>query len=107
MDLGETTARRHRKLTLQSPWLALLSTFYDEPRAWMRTGMALADIMLDITAAGLSCSFLNQAIELEDYRQKLATLFGGDHPQMLMRIGRGSDVPAAARRGIDEVMERR
>lgn len=107
LDLGESTARKHHDLTLQTPWLGLLSTFYDEPRAWMRTGMALADVVLDITAAGLSCSFLNQPVELEEYRERLAKLFGGDHPQMLMRIGRGSEVPAAARRNIDEVMERR
>lgn len=103
-DLSGATADKHHKLMLEAPWVALLATPRDDPASWFRTGMALADILLEITAGGFAYSFANQPIEASEFRPRLARVMRSDeHPQMLMRIGAGVDVPAAARRAAEQV----
>jgi hypothetical protein len=103
-DLGTATAQTHRELVETSPCFGLLWTFDDDRRSWLHCGMALADVLLELTARGLAVSFLNQPIELATYRQQVARLFGADgHPQMLMRIGRAGEIRPAARRTSDQV----
>ena len=104
VDLGEGTAATHHRLAERTPWLGLLSSVEDVPKCWLRTGMALADIVLELTASGISCSFLSQPIELSDTRMKVGEAFEVEGiPQMLLRIGRGAAVPAAARRTPESV----
>lgn len=103
-DLSGATAEKHHKLMLQAPWVAMLATPQDNPASWLRTGIALADILLEITARGLAYSFANQPIEMSKFRPRIARVMHSDeHPQMLMRIGAGVDVPAAARRAAEQV----
>ena len=98
-DMGAGVAARDRELITGSPVLLLLLTDKDEPEAWIKTGLALSDILLEATAAGLSTAYLNQPIELPDRRAALrgATGTHGD-PQLLLRMGKGQDVPPSARR---------
>ena len=104
LDLSCATTDRHHKLILEAPWVGILATPRDDPPSWLRTGMALADILLEITAAGLAYSFANQPIEASEFRSPIAKVMGSDdHPQMLMRIGAGQEVPAAARRAAEQV----
>ena len=104
LDLSCATADKHQKLMLEAPWVGILATPRDDPPSWLRTGMALADILLEITAGGFAYSFANQPIEASEFRCRIATTMGSDdHPQMLMRIGAGQEVPAAARRAAEQV----
>lgn len=104
LDLSCATADKHRKLMLEAPCVAILATPRDDPPSWLRTGMALADILLEITAGGFAYSFANQPIEASEFRPRIATVMeSDDHPQMLMRIGTGQGVPAAARRAAEQV----
>lgn len=99
LDIGFATAAKHQRLTEQTPWLGLLTSERDDERSWLRTGMALADILLEATADGIACSFLNQPIEVPELRPRLASIFGTDgSPQMLIRLGRTENTTAAARR---------
>jgi hypothetical protein len=99
LDIGPGTALTHGSLASEAPWIGLLSTQQDDRIAWLRAGMALADIVLELTADGLDCSFLNQPVELPGLRPRVGSAIGiSDFPQMLMRIGRGRPVPPAARR---------
>ena len=104
LDLSCATADKHQKLVLKAPWVGILATPRDDPPSWLRTGMALADILLEITAGGFAYSFANQPIEASEFRGRIAKVMGSDdHPQMLMRIGAGREVPAAARRAAEQV----
>lgn len=99
LDLGFGTATKHQRLAEQTPWLGLLLSERDDEQSWLRTGMALADILLEATAGGIACSFLNQPIEVPASRPRLGPIFGTSGlPQMLIRLGRTANTAIAARR---------
>jgi hypothetical protein len=105
VDIGPATALMHQRLALDAPWIGLLFTEEDDQRAWLRTGMALADISLELTADGLGASYLDQPIELKGLRRKVAAAMNvAGFPQMLMRIGRADPVAPAARREARKVI---
>jgi hypothetical protein len=98
-NLRAETAFKFRRLTRQSPWLGLLSSPEDDERSWLQTGMALSDIVLELAASNIACSYLDQPVEVPDLRPQLARIMGVEElPQMLLRIGRGTAVPSAVRR---------
>lgn len=98
-NLGAETATKFRRLTGQSPWLGLLSSSDDDERSWLRTGMALADIVLELAAGKIACSYLDQPVEVPHLRPQLARIMGVEGlPQMLLRIGRGTVASPAVRR---------
>jgi nitroreductase len=101
---GLDTGEAHRQLVLNAPVIGVLASTENNTRAWLQSGMALADIVLELAAHGLSASFFSQPLYLEDTRERLAELFDlGAWPQMLVRFGSAPDIPAAARRDPEEV----
>ncbi len=99
LDIGFASAAKHQSLTGRTPWLGLLTSEQDDEQSWLRTGMALADILLEATAGGIACSFLNQPIEVRELRPRLPSIFGTiGFPQMLIRLGRTEGTAIAARR---------
>jgi nitroreductase len=104
-DLGRSQARKSRELAQAAPLLVLIETDEDATADWLRAGRALQRILLAATGAGLSASFLNQPIELPDLRPELRRLAGGvGVPQLLLRVGRGPDVPPTPRRPLDDIV---
>jgi hypothetical protein len=98
-DIGAGIAARDRQIARGSPVLAILSTATDTPPDWLRCGMALANILLEATAAGLQSAFLNQPIEVRALRAKLRSAARVEGvPQILLRLGHGPKVPLAPRR---------
>ena len=105
-EIGGDTAETHRQLVLDTPVMGLLVSLADDPKSWLRTGMALADILLELTARGFACSFANQPLEVAALRPRAAQLFQtSGFAQMLVRIGCAEEVPAAARRCACQVLE--
>lgn len=97
-DLGESQAARDRALAESSPLLAVLGSETDGPRQWLAVGQALQRILLRCCAAGVSASFLNQPVEVEQLRAELAREIGHDGaPQLLLRFGYGPPVEAQPR----------
>jgi hypothetical protein len=105
-DWGDGKAAKDRQLAEGSPLLVVLGTEHDTPTAWLHAGQALARVLLRATAAGVSASFLNQPIELEDLRQRLASLIGHpeSYPQILIRMGFGPVARPTPRRSVEEVL---
>jgi nitroreductase len=88
-DVGGGQAARDHELAVGSPLLAVLGTAGDDERDWMIAGQALACVLLEATAAGLAASFLNQPVEVLDFRGRVSEVIGKSaYPQLLLRLGR-------------------
>jgi nitroreductase len=107
IDVGKSTAGKDHELAERSPVLAAISTAADAPAAWLNAGQALQRLLLVACDAGLQASYLNQPLQVEALRPRVAELLGGDRaPQLLLRLGYPTgDLPAAPRRPVDAVME--
>lgn len=105
-DLGNGVAAGDRKKIIEgSSVLAVFSTEGDNTADWIATGRALSRVLLELTAAGATASFLNQPIEVEALRPQLGTLTGiTGMPQLLLRFGYGETVPATVRRPVEDVL---
>ncbi len=104
-DVGHGVAAAHGELARGSPMLAVLATRTDNQEAWLATGQALQRLLLVATDAGLAASYLNQPIEVPELRARLADEFTRDlatarYPQLILRIGRGPDIPPSPRRSL-------
>ena len=104
-DWGNGQAARDRDLAIGSPVMAILWTVTDTPGAWISAGQALQHVLLRAAVDGLSASFLNQPVEVPELRAQMREAFGiGGHPQSLLRLGYGPEVPPMPRRPVDDVM---
>jgi nitroreductase len=107
-DVGHGVAAAHGELARGSPMLAVLATRTDNQEAWLATGQALERLLLAATEAGYSASYLNQPIEVPQLRARLAEelvdeLDAARYPQLILRIGRGGDIPPSPRRPLADV----
>jgi hypothetical protein len=86
--------------------LVVLSTPGDEREDWLAAGQAMEAVLLRGVSFGLSASFLNQPLELDAVRPRVAELAGdGGAPQLVLRMGFGPPVEKATpRRPLDDVM---
>lgn len=104
-DLGDGQAAKDHEIALYSPALCVLGTAYDNPRAWLEAGEALAHLLLLATHYHLHASFLNQPIEVADLRPRVARLIGTTGiPQLILRMGYGAPINPTPRRTVDEVL---
>ncbi|SHF11329.1 Acg family FMN-binding oxidoreductase [Streptoalloteichus hindustanus] len=87
------------------PLVVVLSSFYEGRSAEVQAGQAMEHVLLTATSLGLSASFLSQVVEVKPVREELRRLLGGGlAPQMVLRIGFGSPVPAAPRRPVTDLL---
>lgn len=89
-DMGKGQAAKDRELARHSPLLSVLGTDGDSPREWLAAGQAMQRVVLLACSHGLTCSYLNQPVEVEDIRPRLADAVGrsgGEHPQLFLRFG--------------------
>lgn len=104
-DMGRSLAAADHSLATSAPALAVLGTLGDQPADWLRTGQALARLLLRASAEGVESSFFNQPVEVPAVREQVRTLLERDGPpQMIIRLGYGPTVEASARRPVAEVL---
>lgn len=104
-DLGEGQAARDRELANGSPVLAVLGTRGDNVRDWLIGGQAAGRVLLHAQAAGVSASYLNQPVEVEELRPRLRETIGRTgYPQLVLRLGYGPSIDPAPRRSLSEVI---
>jgi uncharacterized protein (DUF1778 family) len=104
-DIGRGQAAKHRELASGSPLLALLGTAHDSPWDWLVAGEALAHVLLRAQVEGISASFLNQPIEVEELRLRVQALTArAGFPQLLLRLGPGRSAQGTPRRPVSEVL---
>ncbi len=106
-DLGDAIANHSRQLLERSPAIAVLGTEGDTPADWLAAGQALQRILLRGQAIGFTASFFNQPIEVPQLRSKLVNLiYKSGYPQIILRLGFGSQLAATPRRAVEEVTKR-
>ncbi len=105
-DLGKGVAAGDReKIAEGSPTLAIFSTPSDTLPCWLATGQALSAVLLTLTDAGASASYLNPPVELDELRPRLRSLVQcKGTPQLLMRFGYGPHVAPTVRRTAQDVL---
>ncbi|WP_375503557.1 hypothetical protein [uncultured Jatrophihabitans sp.] len=85
--------------------LALLVTDGDEATDWLRAGEAMMRARQVAAAAGHDVRPSTQVIEVASARARLRRALGlSGHPQMLLRVGRGSSTSATNRRRLVDVL---
>ncbi len=103
-DLGKRVAASEKDLAEGSPMLAVLGTADDSVRSWISTGQALQHLLLCARTHGLSASFLNQVVEVPEYREKLRVPDKDGVPQLILRFGYGPEAEPTPRRALEEVL---
>ncbi|MEL6615624.1 MAG: hypothetical protein AAFQ43_07790, partial [Bacteroidota bacterium] len=97
-------ARQLERLATASPALLAIATERDSPEAWVRAGEALQHVLLASSLHEVSASYLNQPIEIEPLRVRLAEVLGAGHPQVLFRVGFTVETGGTPRRGVGDVL---
>ena len=91
----------------ESPQLAVLCTASSAGADWLRAGQALQRVLLTATSRGIAVSPLTQPLETADAWLVRDPRFGGETPQMILRLGYGLPVPATPRRPVSDVLDER
>jgi hypothetical protein len=105
-DIGNRVAAKERELATGSPALVVLSTPADTTLDWVAAGQAMQAVLLRGNTYGLSASFLNQPLEVDALRPRVAEL-AHTHafPQLVLRLGFGPPVVRPTpRRLLDDVL---
>ncbi len=99
-------ARKYAGQIASSAGIAVFVGAEADPAHWVLVGRACQRFALQATALGLKHAFLNQPVEVPGFRAELAALAGlpGRRPDLVMRFGRGTTLPYAARRPVDSVI---
>lgn len=85
--------------------LILIGSDGDDRLSWLRTGRALAAVLLMATDAGVASQPLGQVTDLPATRLQLQRGLGLlGYPQLLLRMGYGHGRPATGRRPIEETL---
>jgi nitroreductase len=104
-DLSNAQAKKDRQLAQQAPALAVLGSATDSPQDWMATGQALAHVLLFARSKGVMAAFMNQPIEVAELRPQLGALLNQPgYPQILLRLGFGTDIKPTPRRSVEEIL---
>jgi len=99
-------AAQHERPGVDAPLVGVLCTPADRPPDWVVAGEALMDVLLTVTLAGGSASYLNQALEQRHTRDLLRSeLALPGAPQVVLRLGAGGPVAATPRRALQDLLE--
>jgi hypothetical protein len=98
-------ALRDRRRAVSSRALLVLSSARDGKEDRLLAGEVLERLLLRITAAGLTASYLNSPIEVEALRPRLRQAIGeAGLPQVMIRVGYGVTLPRTPRRPVADVV---
>jgi nitroreductase len=97
---------RDRKQIANSSAVAVIHSVKNDKPHWIEAGRSYQRLALQATALGLKCAFINQPVEVSRLRPEFARLLdlGDRRPDLVVRIGRGPEMPRSLRRPVDEVI---
>ncbi|MCI3928873.1 Acg family FMN-binding oxidoreductase [Streptomyces sp. AN091965] len=101
------TARPRETWPARTGLVIVLSTPHDTRQDWLRAGQALQRVLLYTAGHGFAAGFHTQPLEFADLRALVRTLAPtGQHPQLVLRLGRINWQVRAPRRALSEVLPR-
>jgi len=97
---------KDRRNIRSSAAVAVFVSDADDKPHWIEAGRCYERLALQATALGLCTAFINQPVEVAALRPELAAFLGlgSRRPDLVVRIGRGLQMPLSLRRPIDEVV---
>ena len=97
---------KYASQTRSSAGIAVFVSDVDDKTHWIEAGRCYERCALQATALGIRNAMLNQTVEVPLQRQKLAGLLGlkGGRPDLVVRFGRGAEMPSSLRRGLEDVL---
>jgi hypothetical protein len=97
---------KDRKHVMSSSAIAVIHSETDDWQHWIEAGRCYERFALQATALGLKTAFINQPVEVPDLRPEFARFLelGHRRPDLVVRIGRGPEMPKSLRRALDDVV---
>ena len=97
---------KYAKQVRSSAGIAVFVSDASDKTHWVETGRCFQRFALQATALGIRNAHLNQAVEVAAVRPQLATLLsiGNRRPDLVVRFGRGPEMPRSLRRPVDSVL---
>jgi hypothetical protein len=97
---------RARQQLTSSAGLAVFVSDKDDKAHWVQAGRSYQRFALQATALGIRHAFLNQPVEVAQFRPELARLagVGARRPDLVVRFGYAPPMPYSLRRPIAEVI---
>jgi hypothetical protein len=97
---------KYAKQVRSSAGIAVFVSDADDKAHWVEAGRCFERFALQATALGIRTAFLNQPVEVATMRPRFASLLGvpGLRPDLVVRFGRGPDMPRSQRRDIESVL---
>ena len=89
-----------------SAGIAIFVSDENDPAHWVQAGRSYQRFALQATLLGIKHAFLNQPVEVAEFRPQLAGLLGigAKRPDLVVRFGYGPDMPMSMRRPVADVM---
>jgi hypothetical protein len=86
--------------------IAVLFSEADDPPHWIEAGRCYQRLALQATALDLRTAFINQPVEVAALRPQFAGFLGigKRRPDLVVRIGRGPEMPRSLRRPVGSVI---
>jgi hypothetical protein len=85
--------------------VVVIGSLHDTPLARLQAGQAMQRVLLTASAAGISAALSSQAMAEPATRRELRQLLGGGlWPQIMLRLGHGTDVQSSAQAELDDVV---
>lgn len=108
-DMFNTPKRENDKYVRQvrsSAGLAVFVSDADDKEHWIEAGRCYERFALQATALGIRNAFVNQPVEVAGTRSRLASMLGlgNARPDLIVRFGRGPEMPRSLRRPLSSVL---
>jgi hypothetical protein len=86
--------------------IAVLFSEADDQAHWIEAGHCYQRLALQAAALDLRTAFINQPVEVSALRPQFASFLGigNRRPDLVIRIGRGPEMPRSLRRPVDQVI---
>lgn len=97
---------KYAKHIRSSAGIAIFVSEKSNKQHWLEAGRCYERFALQATALDIRNAFLNQPVEVSTLRPQFATYLGigTQRPDLVVRFGRGPEMPRSLRRPIDTVM---
>ena len=109
MRLAFSAKRQNRKDTTHirsSAAIAVIFSEADDKQHWIEAGRSYERLALQAAALELRTAFINQPVEVPALRSQFASFLGigNRRPDLVVRIGRGPEMPRSLRRPVEQVL---